>query len=186
MPPRNKHTKDEIIEAALSLAREGGKEAITARAVAARLGSSPKVIFGCLENMEELISEVYQKSYRLYSEHISKADNNGKYPVYKAMGMQYISFAKEEPQLFKMLFMCDRKKSDQAKISEEMDSISDLVSRNLGISKEDALIFHLEMWVYVHGIAAMIATGYLDWETDMISRTLTDAYLGLVERYKMK
>lgn len=186
MPPKNKHTKDEIIAAAMSLAKEGGKEAITARAVAARLGSSPKVIFGCMENMEELIGEVYSKSYKLYRDHINAEAGSGKYPKYKAIGMSYISFAKQEPQLFKMLFMCDRNKSEQGKISEEMDVISDFVSKNLGISKDEAIIFHLEMWVYVHGIATMIATGYLDWETDMISRTLSDAYLGLVERYKNK
>ena len=44
-------------------------------------------------------------------------------------------------------------------------------------------MFHLEMWVYVHGIATMIATGYLNWEVETVSRMLTDAYMGLKERY---
>ena len=47
-----------------------------------------------------------------------------------------------------------------------------------------AYFFHLEMWVYVHGIAAMIATDYLDWDEELISRMLTDAYEGMKERYK--
>ena len=32
----------------------------------------------------------------------------GKYPPYKASGMAYIRFAKEEKELFKLLFMRDR------------------------------------------------------------------------------
>lgn len=186
MPPKNKHTKEEIISAALSLAREGGREAVTARAIAARLGSSSKVIFGLFESMEELLADVYAKSNRLYLEHRKKTVESGEYPPYKASGMSYIGFAKDESQLFKMIFMCDRKKSEQEKVSEELESFADIISAKLGISREEAFVFHLEMWVYVHGIASMIATGYLDWEADMISRMLTDAYLGLIERYKGK
>lgn len=186
MPPKNKHTKEEIILAALSLAKEGGKDAVTARAVAARLGSSAKVIFGCFENMDELLKEVFAESFKLYLEHRRKTTESGEYPFYKAGGMSYIGFAKDEPWLFKMLFMCDRNKAEQESRSEDLDSFAEMLSERLGISKEEAFIFHLEMWVYVHGIASMIATGYLDWETDMISRMLSDAYLGLVECYKNK
>lgn len=58
-----------------------------------------------------------------------------------------------------------------------------MVSHNVGIDVDDARMFHLEMWVYVHGIATMIATGYLNWEVETVSRMLTDAYMGLKERY---
>ena len=54
MPPKNKFTKEEIIAACLDLVREEGKSAVTARAVASRLKSSPKVIFGLFDSMEEL------------------------------------------------------------------------------------------------------------------------------------
>ena len=44
-------------------------------------------------------------------------------------------------------------------------------------------MFHLEMWIYVHGIAVMLATSYLEWQEDFISQVLTDAYSGLKYRY---
>ena len=56
--------------------------------------------------------------------------------------------------------------------------------KNLGISEDEAYMFHLETWIYTHGIAAMVATSYLDWDTEFISRSLTDAYEGLKHRYK--
>ena len=42
------------------------------------------------------------------------------------------------------------------------------------------------MWLYVHGIAAMIATSYLNWDDAFISGALTDAYVGLKYRYSEK
>ena len=62
----------------------------------------------------------------------------------------------------------------------------DLVCRQVRISRENAYMFHLEMWVYVHGIATMIATNYLDWDDDFASRALTDVYIGLKCRYENK
>ena len=55
--------------------------------------------------------------------------------------------------------------------------------KNLGISEDEACVFHLELWLYVHGIATMIATNYLDWNIEFISNALTDAFEGLKYRY---
>ena len=45
MPPRFKFTKEEIVQAALDITRENGMTALTARALAARLGLSLIHIF---------------------------------------------------------------------------------------------------------------------------------------------
>ena len=55
--------------------------------------------------------------------------------------------------------------------------------KSLGIDEEKARMFHLEMWIYVHGIAVMIATSYLEWSEEFVSHALTDEYLGLKYRY---
>ena len=52
-----------------------------------------------------------------------------------------------------------------------------------GKTRQQALLFHLENWVFVHGIAAMAATHYLDWSTEDVSRALTDMYEGLKYRF---
>ena len=46
MPPKNKFTRDEIIQAALGIVREDGLAGLTARSLAERLQSTPMVIFG--------------------------------------------------------------------------------------------------------------------------------------------
>ena len=183
MPPNFKFTREEIVRAALDLAREGGLPAVTARALAARLGSSPKPIFGLFESMEEVQREVLTAANALYHGYLQEDMSRGEYPLYKASGMAYIRFAREERELFKLLFMRDRSGEAAEENREEVRPLLELLQKVLGLGEEDACRFHLEMWLYVHGIAAMIATRYLDWDMDYVSRALTDGYLGLRYRF---
>lgn len=182
MPPRFKFTKDEITKAALNITKERGVSGLTARALAARLGSSVKPIFGLFKNMEEVQQEVLQSANDLYQSYLAEDMKSGKYPPYKASGMAYIRFAKEEKELFKLLFMRDRTHENIGDDKEELEPLLKLIRQKLGLSEESAYLFHLEMWIYVHGIATMLATSYLEWNEEFISRVLTDGYEGLKDR----
>ena len=184
MPPKFMFTKKEIAAAALNIVRSAGMSGLTARALAAELGCSVKPIFGLFRSMEEVQQEVLTAANELYQSAIQSGMSSGKYPPYKASGMAYIGFAREERELFKLLFMRDR---SGERIEEDRESIRpllELIQKNLGVSEDDAYLFHLEMWVYVHGIATMIATSYLDWDDELVSKVLTDAYVGLKYRYQ--
>ena len=50
---------------------------------------------------------------------------DGKYPPYKASGIAYIQFAKEEKELFKLLFMRDR---TGEKIEENREEIRPMLN----------------------------------------------------------
>ena len=184
MPPKNKFTRDEIVTAALALTREAGIEALTARTLAARLGTSTKPIFGAFSSMDEVREAVSDAAMALYQDYLREDMERGKYPPYKASGMGYIRFAREEPPLFRLLFMCDRSDVRDFTDPEELPIILSIIRNNLGLSEEDARLFHIEMWVAVHGIAVMTATSYLPWDEEMISTVLSDIYLGLSARFK--
>ena len=183
MPPKFKFTKDEITNAALNVTRNNGISGLTARALATELGCSVKPIFGLFKNMEEVQQEVLIAANLLYQNYLQEDMAKGKYPPYKASGMAYIRFAKEERELFRLLFMRDRSNEKIEENKEEIKPLMQLIQQNLGISEDDAYLFHLEMWLYVHGIATMIATSYLDWDDEFISKVITDAYMGLKYRY---
>ena len=185
MPPRYRFTKDEIITAAFELAREAGIESVTARAVAARLGSSSKVIFGSFENMEELHGEVIKAAEKFSWEQMSSAMQEGKYPAYKASGMAYIEFARKEHWLFELLYMRERSltQASEKEDRQRIQPIVELIEKNTGLDEEKAYLLHLDMWIFVHGIAVMIATSYLPWDEKFISQALTDTYLGLKHRF---
>ncbi len=183
MPPKFKFTREQVITAALNVTRKNGIAGLTARGLAAELGSSAKPIFGLFQNMEEVQREVIGAANMLYQSYIQRGMADGKYPPYKASGIAYIQFAKEERELFKLLFMRDRTGEKIEENREEIRPILSIIMKNLGLNEDEAFLFHLELWLYVHGIATMIVTNYLDWDTEFIDKALTDAYEGLKYRY---
>lgn len=184
MPPKIKIAKADIITAAVELVREKGTGALNARNVGAALGCSTQPVFSNFENMEQLRTEVIRSAEERCGAFINQEQADGRYPAYKATGMAYIRFAREEKELFRLLYMRDRGKE---RISTDMDpALSTMVQKSTGLERSAAELFHLEMWAFVHGIASMVATGYLDFEQELISRMLTDAYQGLRKHYEQE
>ena len=183
MPPKVKITKEDIIKTALEMYREKGGASINARSIAASLGCSTQPVFSNFATMEELQQEVIAAAYEHYTKYLANEAESGKYPRYKAFGMAYIRFAKEEKELFKLLYMCDRSDEAISEGSELTDKMETIVHNNTGLEGSDAKLFHLEMWTYVHGIATMIATGYYNFDWELISKMLTDVYQGLKKQY---
>ena len=187
MPPKVKVTKEEIIAAALEILRQKGMEAVNARAVAAALGCSTQPIFSNYSSMGALQHDVLAAGYAEYNRWIEQQMKEGRYPPYKASGMAYIDFARREKHLFRLLFMRDRSREEVTRqLGDDAEPLLDLIQRAAGLSRESARMFHLEMWIYVHGIASMAATSFLDWDTELISASLTDVYMGVLARFKEK
>ena len=182
MPPKVKFTKENIISSALELVRAEGGDALNARALANKMGISTQPIFSSFINMEELRNAVLGEAEALYLEKIASVVKSGNYPPYKASGMGYIEFALTERELFKLLFMRDRS-CEVVGSTVEFELIVQAIMKSLGLSRERAEQFHLEMWIFVHGIATMVATSYLDFNISLISTMLTDMYMGLKTRF---
>lgn len=186
MPPRVKITKDDILSAGMELVRAGGAEAVNARAIAGQLACSTQPIFSNYPTMEALWKDILAKAQEEYESRIASAMEAGEHPAYKASGMAYIRFAREERQLFRLLFMRDR---EGEKIEEDREAVRDIlriIQEKAGLSEDEAYRFHLEMWIWVHGIATMSATGYLDWPMETVSDMLTEMYQALLARYTKK
>ena len=185
MPRKYRFTREENVSAAFALARESGMESVTARAVAGKLQSSPKVIFGTFENMEELRGEVIKAAEKFSWDQMMSATQEGKYPAYKASGMAYIRFAREERKLFELLYMRPRPTDPNTARAdwEQCRPVVELIQKNTGLDAENAYRLHLDMWIFVHGIAVLITTAYPSWDEDFISQALTDTYFGLKYRF---
>lgn len=182
MAPKVKITKEDIIGASLKTVKEKGIDALNARDVAAQLGCSTQPIFSNFSSMEELEEETLKAAYGIYLSYLDREANSEKYPKYKAFGMAYIRFAKEEKELFKTLFMRDRKDEDLSE-TEDFTSSVDYIVKSTGIDRQRATLMHLEIWSAVHGIATMFATSFLSLSQELVENMLTDVYLGLKERH---
>ncbi len=178
MPPKVKISREEIVSAALGLVRERGEEALNARAVAVALSCSTQPVFSNFGSMEELRAAVLEAAYAVYTDFLRRETEMGKYPQYKSFGMAYIRFAAEEKELFRFLFMRDRRGEANSPTLDFDASVEYIMEKN-GVSRELATMIHLEVWIFVHGIAVMVATSFLSLEWEMISDMLSDAYQGI-------
>ena len=185
MPPKAKVTREDIVAAGLELARLAGPEAINARAVAARLGCSTQPVFSNYATMEALQRDVLAAAKALCQRQMdTAAQSGGPQPPYKAIGLAYIDFARREPNLFRWVYMHDRSGEDTAGDRGENAAVIRLIMEKTGLDEDRAWLYHLEMWLFVHGVAATLATGYVDWDQTLVSDMLTDVFQGLRARFK--
>lgn len=184
MAPKVRITKKEILSRAVDIVREKGDGALNSRLLAKELNCSTQPVFSNYASMEELRHDVIVYANDLYQDYCKKTEASGKYINYKAKGMAYIIFAREERELFKLLYMRDR--SEESIAENEADGDAAPLCGYLGLGIEEARLFHLEMWIFVHGIAVMLATGFLSYDDEFISSMLTDNFEGLKHRFGVK
>ncbi len=178
MPPRVKTTETDIVQTALELLRKEGESALNARNIAATLHCSTQPIFSNFATMDELRKAIIAAAYDQYLGFLKREAENGNYPKYKSYGMAYIRFAMEEKEMFKLLFMRDRRGEDTSP-TLDFEASAQMIMEANGVTIEKARLMHLETWACVHGIAVMIATSFLSLEWDLISNMLSDIYQGI-------
>ncbi len=184
MSAKRQVTRQMIIDAAYGLAKRNGMSALNARAVSAALGCSTRPIYLSFAGMEELKKEVVSRINATFQKYLKNEVDRHIYPEYKAYGMGYIRFAREEKQLFAYLFMRSRTSADTSADGRDITGVLKSLSLATGLIGEAAERFHCECWVFVHGIATMLATSYLELSDEVISRLLTDMFFGLKTRFE--
>lgn len=186
MPPKSKFTKEEIIAAALQIASESGIEAVTARSVGERLGSSARPVFTVFKNMDEVIDGVKNAAKKLYNEYIQEGLKEE--IRFKGVGKAYIKFAAEQPKLFQMLFMSEMPMNTALNslpvIDDNYDEIVSSITEQYGLDKDSALSIYSQLWIYTHGIASLLATKTIMFTAEEMSERMTDIFVGLLTKRK--
>lgn len=184
MPKQQRITRESIIDAALAIVRKDGGSSLNARSVASSLQCSTQPIFSNFASMEELKQSVIDRALEIYEGYINDEISAAKYPPYKASGMGYIRFASHEHELFKLLYMRDRRGEDTAKADEYFKSSVSALEDKMNFTHSAAERMHAEMWIFVHGIATMAATSYLEWDEETVSLMMSDVYSAMIAKIK--
>lgn len=169
-------SKEDIVEAAFSCLREKGIEGVNAREIAKRLNSSVQPIFYRFKNMEELKQALLDYSLDYYRKFL--LDFKGNTPKYRQIGLNYIRFAREEANVYKFIFMGDYKiKIEEfAFFDKSYTEVEKTLQIQNELSTEMAKKFHLKMWLFVHGIACLIATNTCIFTEEEISVLLAEEF----------
>ena len=170
MPPIVRFSREAVLDAAYQLIRREGPGALNARAVAKELGGSTQPIFRLFSGMEELRQAVTEMSLCLWKQRLQERLQTSRFP-YLTIGMAYLLFAKEEPELFKLLFMRDRV-SDGSCTDYDMDFGIPLIEDAIKVDVDTARKLYERNWLYCHGLAVMIATKYIPCMSECQMRQL--------------
>ena len=103
MPPKPKFTRDEIVQAALTIVSEKGIEALTAKELGDALGASARPIFTVFASMKEVQDAVREAAMRRFESYAEQKLPG--MPLFKQIGMQMVLFGAKEPKLYQLLFM---------------------------------------------------------------------------------
>lgn len=160
MPPTVRFTRDAVLHAACQLMRREGMEALNARAIAKELGGSTQPIFRLFTNMEDLHRELILYVARQFQAH-AEADMAQSDSPYIQLCTTYLLYGRDEPELFKLLYMRDRVSEGQYSDQTNFDLVFNIIKKETPLDDETALRFFERTWLFIHGLAVCIATKYI-------------------------
>ncbi|MCR5031443.1 MAG: WHG domain-containing protein [Lachnospiraceae bacterium] len=181
MPRKTMITKEMLSDSAFALLQEEGVEEVTARKLAAKQGCSTQPIFHVYNGMEDIIREMFercvlyfQKYHALYTQTHRSIPN----VPFVALGLSYIRFAAEEPNLFRFLFL--GKDKFGMSLYEMLNGENGVLSKEVAAAKADGcadpqMIF-MSMWIFIHGAGCMTITGDYDLDEKDTEELLVNSY----------
>ena len=181
MPPKVKYTREEIIEAAFQMAKEQGIEAVVARELAKKLGTSSSPIFTAFQNMEELQQEIRGRAMKEFESHVRDALQFT--PPFKWVGVKMIEFAVKEPKLFQILYMQEHEESqcyeDMVKeLGDTVEVCLQFMEADYALSRPEAEHIFKQVWLHTFGICVLVAAKVCHFTPEEISEMLSLEFQG--------
>lgn len=174
-----------MIEGALRVVREKGIDALTAKALAGELGVSTQPVFTCFHTIEEAKSEVKAAARRMYDSYVEKGLSME--VPFLGVGISYIHFAKEEPQLYRLLFLSASEEGNNS-VMDALHHSQELVRESLKqtyhIDAQTADRYFRDMWLVVHGLATLVVTGGCPYSEEEMGHILTGFSVSLCKAIK--
>ncbi len=180
VPPAAKVTRDMILEAAIEVARREGYGNINARTVAGELHCSTQPVMYHFGTMEELKRAAYARLDRMHTGFLMRPFEGD--PLL-GIGLNYIRFAVEEPQLFRFLFQSGY--AAERNLREMIDSpelapVLTAMGQGIGTDAERTREIFTTLALFVHGYASLIAGNGLEYDEKQAAVQLERVFRGAV------
>jgi len=183
MPPKQRITREMILERSFAMFCQDGMDVVNARSVAKALNCSTQPIFSYFAGMEDLKNALELKAKETFEAMLAQVPRD-KDPLVDIC-TAIVVFASEQPCLFKHLFMRSKNGPKYSFLSGE-----DL----LALAREEAAVYQLSeekahdalvhMSVYAHGYASLLAGGQLTGEAEKIGARIAAAHRYLLAALK--
>lgn len=181
--PKQRITKEMVVEAAFELARTGGMEQVMVKNIAQKLGCSVQPIYSYCKNMEGLRQDVTVRTADFIGDYL--ASHIDKTDFFRSTGHAYVQLAKEEPHIFQIFVLHKREgiaSLNDLYRTETNPNIAGYIADALKISLSKAQALHTNMLIYTVGIGTILATTTPGIPTGEIYTQLETAYQAFLKQ----
>ena len=157
--------RNALIDEAISVLSESGISGLTLRELARRIGVTHTAPYAHFADKRALLEGVAEVGFARLAETLARAKARGASPedALITMGVAYVEFAREQPALYRLMFVAPELDVDDCEMSPEgehafsvlVDAISAL-GPSLSAPPEDLAV---TTWALVHGIAMLEIDG---------------------------
>ena len=185
MPPKQRFSREDVVDAAFAVVRREGWPGLSARAIAKELNSSTRPIYDHLESMKHIEDEVVKKALACFVDFISR-DRTGDKWLDQALG--YVMFADREKHLFRCINDEKHIPAQKKFAREHWDRLGDQLSgdpRFKGLSREEKNRVRVARWFMLHGLSFLISNGWFSLPEGEKSVLVERLGLSLVDFLRM-
>lgn len=163
MPPKQKYSPEDVIDAAFQIVRRQGWKGLSARAIAKELNSSTRPVYDYFQSMKHIEKEVVKKALATFVEHIGR-DRTGDKWLDQALG--YVTFAGTEKHLFRCINDEEHLQYQKEFAQQHWLALGDQLSddeRFQDLPEEAVHRIRVVRWFLLHGISFLAANGWMDF-----------------------
>jgi AcrR family transcriptional regulator len=173
-------SEEGVLDSALELVREQGYRTLSARSIAKAAGCSVQPLYSRFGDMDSMMRALYEHARKWVigynKEHAAEACNS-----FAANGRSHIRLAQEERNLFEFLYLSPYMPAESIDTlfeSVSQPGVQEGIAKRGGIDMDRAHELYVNMIVYTHGLASMIACGasFSDEELEPLMDNAFDAF----------
>lgn len=160
MPPQ-RFGREMVLDAALDIVRKRGHEVLSTRVVAERAGCSVQPIYSLFGDMDGLMQALYEHARAWVTaynvEHADDGEN-----LFESNGLTHMRLAREEPQIFAFLYLSPymgARSLEDLYLSVSQPGVEECIIELGHLSAKAAHELYLNMIVFTHGLAVLLASG---------------------------
>ena len=180
MPRLPRFSKEDIVAAGLRIVRSSGFEAVSARALGKELGTSSSPVFTMFKDMNEVMDAIRTAAEKIFIGRMKGVTDY--FPAFKEFGLRLVAFAREDSNVFQMLFLGKDARPEIAEcIARECLGA---VEQGYGLTSEQSELLFRQMWPVACGIAVLCVKYPEDFSEKEVSKTFAYHFSGIMSIIK--
>jgi AcrR family transcriptional regulator len=172
-------TKEAIIAVAMNRLKKDGALHLSLRDIAKHAGLSSMAPYRHFKSKEDLVAAISEIGHRRLCEVFLQIERKYLDPKerFRAMGKGYLTFAKENPELYKLMFGASMSNpNDYDGLEKACDECFGYLERAIAYCQHHGIIkgkpvdaFAMLVWSAVHGLSMLLIEGVLEHTMDDFS-----------------